>query len=170
MSVDGCLQVLERRMEMFAEAIRRRENWPMIEWHYDHVSRAVRRLRSEVPVHQPTLFDEPEPHTKARSTDPDTSHAAAAYPRGSSQRWRILRAHYLEDLGGLTDEELHRRLPDMRLNSLTTRRSELAGAGWLYDTGERREASGGVDQIVWKMTDVGHQAWKEERDLVRSIS
>jgi hypothetical protein len=60
---------------------------------------------------QPSLFDAPTPiqpeHAKARRTDPDTSQAAARYPRGDSQRWRILHAHH-QVTRGMTDEELHR--------------------------------------------------------------
>lgn len=120
----------------------------------DHVK--CPRCGHSIPVsHQGSLFDEPVPlqpvSAKSRRTDPDTSHAAARYPRGDSQRWRILNAHYRWP-EGMTDEELSKLMPDMRLNSLTTRRSELAVAGWLYDTGHRRQASGGVDQIVWAMT------------------
>lgn len=104
---------------------------------------------------QPSLFDPPmelQPaQAKARRTDPETSQRAARYPRGDSQRWRILNAHYRSS-NGMTDEELHAVLRDVRLNSLTTRRSELAVAGWLFDTGIRRQSSGGVDQIVWRMT------------------
>lgn len=126
---------------------------------------------------QRSLFDDPEPiqpeHAKARRSDPDTSQVAARFPRGESQRWRVLNAHYIAltvRSSGLTDEELHQMLRDMRLNSLTTRRSELAVAGWLYDTGIRRQASGGVDQIVWQMTPGGRNAFEKGADLERRAS
>lgn len=41
--VDGETAVVLRRLDAFEEAIRQRESWERIEWHYDHVRSAVER-------------------------------------------------------------------------------------------------------------------------------
>jgi hypothetical protein len=101
-----------------------------------------------------------EPRTKVRSTDPDTSHKAAYANRvhRGNQRGQILLAH-LE--GPMTDDECHLRLSHIRLNSLTTRRSELVGLGLLKDSGERRRTSSGSEAVVWSMTEEGATCVRE---------
>jgi hypothetical protein len=93
------------------------------------------------------------PNAKARTTDPDTSKQAALanLPLKDTQRREILEIH-LAYPKGLTDDELS-QLTHIRLNSLTTRRSELFQGGWLEDSGLERKARTGVFQVVWRVTE-----------------
>jgi hypothetical protein len=50
--------------------------------------------------------------------------------------------------GGLTDQEIATRL-GLAENSVRPRRLELADAGPIADSGERRETAGGNPAIVW---------------------
>lgn len=80
---------------------------------------------------------------KARRTDPDTSHAAAAAvtPKRAS-----IKDHILTEIavhGGCTGTEIADRTR-LRLNSITPRFKELSDAGLIKDSGQRRER-----QIVW---------------------
>jgi hypothetical protein len=96
-----------------------------------------------------------DPVRKARTTDPITSHRAArqhAVHRGN-QRGEILLAH--STVGAMTDDECQQLLSHIRLNSLTTRRSELLAMGLLEDSGERRLTVAGSDAVVWKITESG---------------
>lgn len=94
-----------------------------------------------------------DPRSKARSGDPDTSKRAAFanLPLKGTQRREILDIH-LANPKGLTDDELS-QLTSIRLNSLTTRRSELYQGGWLEDSGLERKARTGISQVVWRVTD-----------------
>jgi hypothetical protein len=93
-----------------------------------------------------------DPGLKARTTDPVTAKLAALanLPLKNTQRWEIFEIH-LAYPEGLTDDELS-QLTDIRLNSLTTRRSELFEGGWLEDSGLKRKARTGVSQVVWRVT------------------
>lgn len=94
-----------------------------------------------------------DPRSKARGSDPDTSKRAAFanLPLKNTQRREILEIH-LRHLEGLTDDELSQLTP-MRLNSLTTRRSELFQGGWLEDSGLERKTETGISAVVWRVTD-----------------
>lgn len=98
---------------------------------------------------------------RARRTDPETSHAAAA---GVTLKLTENRAAVLRMFGDgdkLTDEEIRRiyrirnRLdgtttyPPQSDSGLRTRRSELVKMGLLYDTGERVRNDAGNMCIVW---------------------
>ena len=95
----------------------------------------------------------------ARSTDPDTSRAAAASIseddlRKSQQAvLRILRT------GEFTDTELvavyqasmyEGEVPKQSVSGIRTRRSELVKAGLVHDTGKRVALTSGRRSIVWK--------------------
>ena len=94
-------------------------------------------------------------HTKARNTDPHTSHAAAASVTDETLTHtqtlvlQTLRAH-----GPLTDEQLCMRIADseqapVSVSGVRTRRSELAAAGRVVDTGRRVPTRTGRQAIVW---------------------
>lgn len=74
---------------------------------------------------------------KVRRGDPETSWAAwiLSLPRMPRQRAAIVRS-LLQD-GPATQDELALRL-DMRVNSVSTRISELVKAGYVEDSGTRR--------------------------------
>lgn len=78
---------------------------------------------------------------KVRRTDPETSRRAWAHIKNKvgTQRWRILCAFDLfTDHGdnGLTQDELT-EITGVRLNSVSTRVSELIREGYLRVDGER---------------------------------
>lgn len=88
---------------------------------------------------------------KSRSTDPPTSKAAAVHnrPRAGSQRARLLEAIVFHSNPapsprtryGLTAEEAA-EATGIRLNSASTRMSELLRGGWISEHGERRTEAG----------------------------
>lgn len=93
----------------------------------------------------------------ARSTDPETSHAAASSvtrdTRSETQRAlvRLLRRY-----GPMTDAEIAERYyiatkhaPACSPSGLRTRRSELVRDGHVVDTGKRRTLTSGRKAIVW---------------------
>jgi hypothetical protein len=90
---------------------------------------------------------------RARTTDPDTSHAAAASVTSLANTQRGI--YMLLSLDGpATDEELlyrwHERMAaPMSPSGLRTRRSELVDMGYVRDTGDRRPLQSGRNAIVW---------------------
>jgi hypothetical protein len=100
-----------------------------------------------------SLFDPPDPHTLARTTDPGTSHEAA----GSLVAVRITRTRQaiLECLrrhpDGLSDEQIaqHYRGPAASPSGLRTRRSELTEAGLIRDSGRKTRTRSGRRTIIW---------------------
>lgn len=87
-------------------------------------------------------------HGTARSTDPETSHAAAALPRPGHQA-RVLDAHRARP-DGLTDFELA-AVVGLKQTSCGVRRAELTKAGLIEDSGLRRPSDTGTPSIVWKL-------------------
>jgi hypothetical protein len=95
----------------------------------------------------------------ARTTDPETSHAAA---RQLSQRVRSrVYAVFQRHPDGLTDEELEHAygaqfgIGSCRADSPRKRRSDLAREGFLEDSGRRRLSSANRLMIVWKLRTEG---------------
>jgi len=97
------------------------------------------------------------PHEHARTTDPDTSHAAAwAVSDATEVQLRVI-----ELLGecAMTDEELivayHRKHGDDRIGeaqlSPRKRRSDLTRFGWVVDSGIRRTLRSGRQGVVWTL-------------------
>lgn len=87
---------------------------------------------------------------RARSTDPDTSHAAAALDHTAVER-RILDAFDL--MAWLTDDELADMLPDAHPPTVKAARSRLSKTTppTLVDTGTRRPSNRGRLMIVWSL-------------------
>lgn len=91
----------------------------------------------------------------ARTTDPETSHAAALSLGGDnirqSQR-EILDA--LTELGPMTDRTILALFtvggrPLRSPSGLRTRRSELVDKGLVVDSGRRNTAPSGRQEVVW---------------------
>lgn len=84
-----------------------------------------------------------------RTTDPDTSHlaAAAASKRGPSQRRKVWEA--LQRLGTATDFELAQATGILR-SSAAKRRQELQTLGHVIETPQRRKTDTGTLAIVWR--------------------
>ena len=89
----------------------------------------------------------------ARTTDPDTSWAAArsidneALRASQQQVLEILRKH-----GPLTDEAIYRYVNgEQSVSGARTRRSELVDAGLVRDSGARARTAAGRQTIVWEV-------------------
>lgn len=116
------------------------------------------RVTAPPPVHAPVA--------RARRTDPETSQEAARSLSADTLREsqaRVLRA--LVEQGPAHDYELIRRLEAaghrVTRSGVQTRRSELARAGLVRDTGERVALDTGRRAIVWSATDAGRRrVWR----------
>jgi hypothetical protein len=127
--------------------------------------------RRSVSPDQSSLFDVAEPevrhrmdpnlittnhaYTQAVPRDTQVAAAAAVLPRTGTQRARVLEAIKGAGPAGMTDQEVAVRLA-MAENSVRPRRLELADAGLIEDSGERRETSGGNPAIVWIAPTTNH--------------
>lgn len=102
----------------------------------------------------------------SRSTDPETSHAAAKEIRvkAGSQRARLLHefaAAYFASTDGLTDEQAMICAYGVSPTSEYAKRcSELREGGFIEPTGETRAGSAGPQRIVSRITVKG-MAWIE---------
>lgn len=100
---------------------------------------------------------------KARNTDPETSHDAAASVRNQSiTHKRILRL--LDTYGPLCDTDIAYSLArggdgttSVSASGLRTRRSELVAKGYVEDSGLRSRLKSGRRSIIWKITDEGRE-------------
>lgn len=93
---------------------------------------------------------------RARITDPETSHdAAASIPevRITLTRQRVLALLHRE--GPMSDADLWHAFASTHgeraasPSGLRTRRAELAAAGLVVDTGQRRQLPSGRYAVVW---------------------
>ena len=113
-----------------------------------------------LPAHPPHMpASGMPPVAKARATDPETSHeAAASVARISDAQGFILKM--LNTHGPLTDEKLWDlyhpadiqiyHFIHMSISGARSRRAELVKAGLVRDSGERRETRSGRKAIVWE--------------------
>jgi hypothetical protein len=112
---------------------------------------------------QPTLFAEPT----ARTTDPETSHKAAASARlrAGSHRAQILAAFTAPETmaTGRTSWEVGHAsgLANKPGCSYWTRVSELARSGLIEFTGETRTVDTGEQQRVYRITPAGLAAVRQ---------
>lgn len=115
-----------------------------------------------------TLPKKPADHTDpfaramARTTDPDTSHAAAASVTDlTGKQSAVLRVLTVltERNGGATDEQIAdayftdipwEKLPEQSPSGLRTRRNELWKRGLVRQTEERRRNRAGRRCVVWE--------------------
>ena len=88
-----------------------------------------------------------------RTTDPQTSHAAAKSVTGLAESYRIImdlfRAH-----GSMNDVDLIAKWRKLGLKAasdsgIRSRRSELAATGLVIDSGDRHKMDSGRMSIVW---------------------
>ena len=105
----------------------------------------------EPPFHDPDQLGftiGPEP--RARTTDPDTSHEAAAsmFDEAESQRLRILVC--LEYYGAMTADFLDEAL-DLRPTSAGRRLPELEEAGLVTPTGDKALTRSGRKARLWRV-------------------
>jgi hypothetical protein len=95
------------------------------------------------------------PHENARTSDPETSHAAAESLDVTVVQARVYGIHLEHKRRGLTDEEL------LRIYKLTfghtaessprKRRCDLCKVGLIVDSGQRRMLKSGRMGIVWML-------------------
>ena len=109
-----------------------------------------------------TLFDVVWDEPKARTSDPDNSHAAARSLDNLTERrqavWAILLEH-----GPMTDEVLlaiyeqfadDGLVPSQSPSGVRTRRNELTKRGLAVDTGQRGTTVSGRAAILWGAVDL----------------
>lgn len=99
-------------------------------------------------------FPEFDPHILARTTDPPTSHEAAASL--SQIHITMTRQHILDILDknrdGLTDEQIAERFTmPFTPSGIRTRRSELVAGGLVVDTGRKALTRSRRRAIVWSL-------------------
>lgn len=94
-------------------------------------------------------------HTRARKTDPVTSHRAAESiaPRVSALQKIVLEEIRRAGPNGLTDEELTERV-GLHGSTARTRRSELVDAGKVVDGKRKRPLASGRLGVVWVAADL----------------
>jgi DNA-binding MarR family transcriptional regulator len=82
---------------------------------------------------------------KVRKTDPETAQQAwiKIIPKVGTQRYRLLEALRI---GDSTQDELA-AMTGMKINSVSTRLSELLKAGWIEVTGDERNGQRVVRRI-----------------------
>jgi len=96
------------------------------------------------------LFDfGTDPKELVRTTDPDTSHEAAATVDTTRLEALVYEAICRYKDGCISDD-VERDLAYLRSHSITPRFAPLIRKGFIFDTGERRMASSGRSQRVVK--------------------
>ena len=81
-------------------------------------------------------------------TDTQAKAAAFAFPKSGTARRKVY--EFIRDHHGATDEETQRYL-DMNPNTERPRRKELQDAGFIRDSGKRRDTISGTAAIVWEV-------------------
>ena len=96
----------------------------------------------------------------ARTTDPETSHAAAASITGLTARQDAVLRVFKRNRFPMTDvslcamyENSVRRgvVPAQSVSGIRTRRAELVDRGLLVDSGNRARLASGRKAIVWRL-------------------
>lgn len=97
-----------------------------------------------------------------RSTDPDTSRAAAAAQTPARlSTGRLLALVALGTHGPLTDFELADHTGRAQ-TSIGCRRKDLARVGLVEATGDTRPSPTGSPSKVWRLTDAGRREWERQ--------
>jgi len=90
-----------------------------------------------------------EPKKLVRTSDPDTSHAAALSV-DTAHMEQIVYEVICKYPDGCIADDVERQLSNFRSHSITPRFAPLIRKGYIFDTGERRMASSGRSQRVVK--------------------
>lgn len=98
----------------------------------------------------------------ARTTDPATSHEAAATVTKLGDKQTAVLCIHRDNPAGITDEQLIEQyreaidldpaVPDQTDSGIRTRRAELVKLGWLEDTGRKGLTASGRGTIIWGLT------------------
>lgn len=98
------------------------------------------------------IFFGTEPKKLVRTTDPDTSHAAANTVDTSKLESMVYEVISKYPKGCIADD-VEKELAHLRSHSITPRFAPLIRKGFIVDTGERRRASSGRSQRVVKVAE-----------------
>lgn len=102
----------------------------------------------------------------ARTTDPQTSHEAAAAVNVGALESLVLRRLHQWPLNGMTCSEIAAE-EKMQRDSISPRMRRLVEAGLVSDSGDKRvPRTGGRKQIVWKITPAGHNFLRSKNQSV----
>jgi hypothetical protein len=96
-----------------------------------------------------TCTDLFSPENMARCTDPDTSKAAAASLDPTKLEGEVLAAIKSFGTNGCISDQIEAKLSHIKCSSVTPRYAKLNQKGLIRDSGERRVALSGRQQIVW---------------------
>lgn len=97
----------------------------------------------------------------ARTTDPDTAHAAAATATEGMTHNQIAVLTALAHAAdrGMIDHE-HEAINGLKQDTAGKRRGELVADGLVADSGQRRKTPRGSKAIVWILTPAGHATYR----------
>lgn len=122
----------------------------------EHIRAAMQAIKERPDWLRPPTFGPEAAH--ARSSDPATSHQAAARVTGNLRETQehvltVFRRH-----GAMTDVELVQRyeesdLPPQSDSGIRTRRRELVDLGEVEDSGEKKSIPPHGPAIIWKLPD-----------------
>ena len=84
----------------------------------------------------------------SRTSDPITSHQAAASIKSNDLEALVLRAIRESGKQGMTADELLEKFPDLSYSSITARPASLKRKGLIKDSGGRRPGRSGRSQAV----------------------
>ena len=93
----------------------------------------------------------------ARTTDPSTSHEAAASIKNATRAQASVLDVFHDAISGMTDAtlvdayELNGYFPEQSQSGIRTRRKELVDAGKIVDSGQRIKLNSGRRAIVWQL-------------------
>lgn len=107
----------------------------------------------------PAAIADPAPYVRGSATSEAAARRLSSSGRLTGKRDRVLREILTHWGGGLTDNELTAYMVETHgwsVNTARPRRIELTRAGWLEDSGQRR--NGG---IVWIPTDAAWAWWRQ---------
>ena len=98
-----------------------------------------------------------EPETRARATDPETSHQAAESVRGNLRESQETVLELFRTWGPMTDHTMVRKADKLSVrqspSGLRSRRAELVAMGLLEHTGGWQELPSGRKARVWRLVE-----------------
>lgn len=97
---------------------------------------------------QPQVWDPPAATPYARSSDTSMAAAVDIEPHAGTMRAQVLDFIRARGDEGATDDEIEVAL-DMRHQTASARRNDLAGLKWVVDSGRTRLTRSGRKATVW---------------------
>ena len=109
-------------------------------------------MKHQNDIHTGDLFSQPfgtTPKLMARSSDPDTSHQAAA-SIDSTHLEMLVYEVIAKHPNGCTSDEIMAHFPSHGVQTISPRYAPLIRKGFIEDSGERRKGKSGKSQRVLK--------------------